>query len=147
MGQRLEEVRFDEDLRSTYPLLGHTDRRRVIYDPEAILKDLSGNWIHHNVLSISEENLELGLHFHDYNELYFTPTGGFDVRFVDNEDLATQRYTLRPGSRLLIPQEVTHMVTARKGSILLVYGTVPFDPKRLIRPEDNRILTAFESMR
>jgi len=146
MGTRLEEVRFDEDLRLTYPLLGHTDRRRVIYDPEAILKDLPGNWIHHNVLLISEDNLQLGLHYHDYNELYFTPTGGFDVRFVDNEDLATRRYNLHPGSRLLIPQEVSHMVTADKGSVLLVYGTVPFDPKRLITPKDNKVLEALASM-
>ncbi|MBI3623520.1 hypothetical protein HY212_05585 [Candidatus Pacearchaeota archaeon] len=147
MGKRLEEVRFDENLRLTYPELGHTDRRRVIYDPEAILRDLPGNWIQHNFLMITQDSLELGLHYHDYNELYFTPTGGFDVRFVDNEDLAAKRYQLGPGARLLIPREISHMVTAHKGDVLAVYGTVPFDPKRLIIPKDNRILEALASMR
>ena len=146
MGRRLKEVRFDEDLRLTYPKLGHTDNRRVIYDPESITKDLSGEeWYHHNVLTILQGGLELGNHHHDFREVYFTPTGGFDVRLVDIETLESRKYTLKSGSRLLIPEHISHLVTASSGSVLLVYGDVPFDPKRLIQSPDN-VLEVLASM-
>ena len=54
----IKEVIYDSDLRVLYPDLGHSDERRVIYDPEVIIKDLpSSNWSIHGIIVISKEGL------------------------------------------------------------------------------------------
>ena len=129
MGKILDEIRHDENV-----ALANSDPRRVIYDPEQILDGLEGKWYAHNIITLSSEGegLELGKHYHNYEEVFFTPTGEFNFRFVDQGDLETREYTLGPGSRIFIPRDVGHIVTGRPGNVLMGYGNVPFDSDRLI---------------
>ena len=99
------------------------------------MEGLEGKWYAHNIIVLSQEGeeLELGNHYHNYEEVFFTPTGGFDFGFVDQEDLETRTYHLESGSRIFIPRDVGHVVTGKPENILMGYGNVPFDPKRLIQ--------------
>ena len=141
MGRQLEQVRYDEN-----PALGHTDPRRTIYNPEKILNGLNGDFYSHNIIFISQDGLELGKHFHDYLEVFFTPTGEFDFRLVDLDDLETRKYSLNAGGRILIPEGVGHIVTGNKNNVLMGYGSIPFDPKRLI-PCSKEALEKLASMK
>ena len=127
MGERLRQVRYDENV-----AVAHQDERRIIYDPDKIFDNLDGLFCQHNVIAISQNGLELGNHYHDYKELFFTPTGEFDFRLVDIDDLATRKYTLKAGDRLLIPEGIGHVATGKIGNVLIGYGNVRFNPKRLI---------------
>jgi hypothetical protein len=127
MSERLNEVKYTKNVG-----LAHEDTRRALYDPERLSEGLSYSFVPNNIIAISQDGLELGKHFHDYHEFFFTPTGEFDMRLVDMTDLQTARYTLKKGDRLFIPQGIGHIVTGRRGDVLMCFGTVPFDPKRLI---------------
>ena len=127
MGNKLEEIRYEENR-----AIAHDDERRTIYEPEKILDRLEGTWHEHNIIAIKGGGFELGNHYHDYQEVFFTPTGIFDFRFVDLEDLETRKFTLNAGSRILIPERIGYVITGNKGSILIGYGNVPFNLKRLI---------------
>ena len=119
---QLEQVRFDEGA------LAHADARRNIYDP---LQGIQGNWHVHNVIAINQAGLELGKHSHDYQELFFTPTGGFYFALADIDEKKPQVYQLDKGKRILIPPNVGHIVVGDAGAILNGFGDVPFDPKRM----------------
>ena len=125
MGKQLDSVRYDIDT------IAHSDVRRTIYQPEKIMNGVEG-FVWHNAMTLSSDGLELGKHFHDYQEFFFTPTGVFEVRLVDMEDMVTKKYTLTPGSRILIPENIGHIFTGRTGNVLMAWGNAPFDPKRLI---------------
>lgn len=129
----IENIRFDESI-----ALVQADERRIIYDPEKILEGISGRWYSHSIIVINRPNLKLGNHFHDYQEVFFTPTGDFYFTFVDKENLENSvTYELQRGQRILIPENVPHVVVGKKDSVLLGYGNVQFDPKRLITPTES----------
>jgi len=128
--------------------LAHRDERRTIYEPERILRGLEdlGPWYAHNIIKIDTSGLKLGKHFHDYHEVFFTPTGGFFYSLVDMEDLdRTGRVELAPGQRLVIPPNVGHVVTAEEGSVIMGYGNAEFNPKKLI-PCTEEALKVLESL-
>jgi len=125
MASKLDMVRYDENI-----ALVHSDLRRRIYDPEEILSGLDGKWYIHNIIVVSQDGLELGRHFHDYDEVFFTPTGIFDFKLLDIDNLETRKYSLPPGSRIFIPEKVGHIATGHKGNVLLSYGNALFNPER-----------------
>ena len=135
MASKLDMVKYDENI-----ALVHSDLRRKIYDPEQILSGLDGRWYIHNIITISQDGLELGRHFHDYDEVFFTPTGIFDFKLIDIDNLVTRRYSLAPGSRILIPEKVGHIATGHKGNVLLGYGNAPFSPERIISCSEQFLL-------
>ena len=108
MGSRLNQVRYDENV-----ALAHTDARRIIYEPEKILEGIGGIWHPHNVMVLKQGCLEMGNHYRDYEELFFTPTGEFSFGLVDLEDFETKKYVLKAGDRILIPQIVGHIVIGK----------------------------------
>ncbi len=115
--------------------VGHSDSRRTIYSPSEITDGLEiKNWTQHNVIRIHSNALPLGGHHHDFEELYFAVTSGFEVHLLDIEN--TERrgsFNMAPGSRLLIPSYTAHRVIAQPNAVLMVYGSVPFDPARIIK--------------
>jgi len=137
----LEDTKFDQNI-----AVVHSDERRIIYDPEKILSGLDdfGYWFSHNIITISAPNLSLGGHHHDYHEIFFTPTGGFDFRLVDNESKKRKDYVLAKGSRILIPPYVTHMVNGEEGSVLMGFGNQKFTPEGLIKSNED-ILAILET--
>ena len=129
----IENIRFDESI-----ALVNSDERRDIYDPERILNGIERRWYHHSVIVINQQNLKLGNHFHDYQEVFFTPTGGFYFTFVDRDNVKNSAtFELIRGSRILIPENMPHVVVGKENSVLLGYGNVQFDPKRLIIPDES----------
>ncbi|MBI2042802.1 hypothetical protein HYT25_00235 [Candidatus Pacearchaeota archaeon] len=140
MGERLRQVRYDENV-----AVVHQDGRRTIYDPDKIFDNLDGLFCQHNVIVLSQDGLELGNHYHDYKELFFTPTGEFDFKLIDIDDFAMKRFLLKRGDRLLIPEGIGHVVTGKSGNVLMGYGNVRFNPKRLI-PCSRETLQSLASM-
>ena len=136
-------LKMSKVLHSYYIGVVHRDERRMIFDPSLILNDLKSEWPDHrwhahSIITINQPNLELGKHHHDYWEVFFTPTGGFKFSLADSEDVGNPRsYNLEVGDRLVIPAYIDHIVRGEKNSVLLSYGNVPFDPKRLIPSEAN----------
>jgi mannose-6-phosphate isomerase-like protein (cupin superfamily) len=125
----------------------HSDNRRAIYDPQKITNDLEGDWYAHNLMEIYGQNIFnadclLGKHHHDYEEVFFIPSGILDFLLIDPENpKQISKIKLDSGKRLFIPKGVDHL-TFNKGNnpaILMGYGNVPFDPKRLI-PSNGEVL-------
>lgn len=87
------------------------------------------------------ESLSLGNHYHNYNELFFTPTGGFKFALsdLDDPDKQVSVYELNRGSRILIPEYVAHRVIGKENAVLQGFGSVEFDPKGLIPCESNLV--------
>jgi len=113
--------------------IAHADKRRVVYDPEIISINPTGVWIPHNVIVMEDGTLELGKHFHPYREMFFTPTGGFDFRLVDVDAPENKRsIQLDAGSRIVIPPRIAHKWVAKKGSVIIGFGDVPFDPSLMM---------------
>lgn len=136
-----------DDLKAENVGAAHVDERRRIYDPSKLLEGLEGPiWFPHNLIVLNKEGLELGNHYHDYQEVYFTPTGGLTFRLCDIGTKESARYELNPGDRLFIPSETAHAVIGRKDAILLGFGNVEFDPKRLIAYNDE-IREVLESLK
>lgn len=133
MGKRLKQIKYDQE-----GALVHSDQRRSIYDPKKILEGI-GKWYPHSIIRIEQDNLILGNHYHDYKELFFTPTGNFHFRFVDLDDLETKDYDLKAGERIIIPEGIGHAVAGNKGNILLGYGNVLFNPKGIIPCPENAL--------
>ncbi len=121
----------------------HSDQRRIIYNPEKILRGLevfAEQWYPHNIITLTQGGLELGKHHHDYSEVFFTPTGGFDFYVADSEDFQqAYRFVLNSGSRVLLPENVDHVVIGSSGAVLMGYGNIEFDPKRLF-PSSKEVL-------
>ena len=116
--------------------LVHIDKRRTIYDPSKILDGLRGKWYPHNLISINDSSSILGNHHHDYKEAFFVPGGNIEFVLVDPEEPRNpQTCQVSYGGRLLIPPYIDHTIKGKKGSILLGYGSVPYDPKRSFSSE------------
>ncbi len=141
MSELLAKVRYDVTIKG-----GHSDHRRTIYDAEKITGDLDGEWFPHGIMSINF-GLELGKHFHDYDEMFFTPNGTFTFKLVNIDNLETRKYLLHPGSRLLIPKEIGHIsVCDVPQGVLMGYGNVPYDSKRTF-PCSERALEALAQIK
>ncbi|MFH1325202.1 MAG: hypothetical protein ABIH49_00330 [archaeon] len=126
---RLSEVRYEEGIAA-----GHYDHRRNIDDPLKLFDGLEGTWHPHGIITLKQEGLDLGNHHHDYDELYFSPTGGFNVWLVDEREPKDMlHFRMTPGSRLLLPEYVAHRVVGEIGSVLLTYGNVPFNSNRILK--------------
>jgi len=137
MSSKLGQIRYDENV-----AVSHSDARRTIYDPEKILEGIGGIWHRHNIIALKQGGLELGNHYHDYEEIFFTPTGEFSFGLVDLDDFETREYSLKAGNRILIPEGIGHIVIGKSAeNVLMGYGSVPFDPKRLIRCEGRALET------
>ena len=135
----MKEVIYDKKI-----ALVHYDDRREIYDPLTILDGLTGDWYQHNIITILENNCILGDHYHDYNEVFFTPTGGFYFILVDIDyPNKAKCFVLKKGSRILIPAYVAHRVICKKGSILIGFGSKKFDAKHIFKC-NNEILSTFK---
>ncbi len=130
MISRLDQIVYVEGVG-----LAHEDERRAIYNPEKLLEGLDkyGPWFNHNIIRIKQTGLQLGNHHHDYSEVFFTPTGDLEFLFTDkNFPKDVREFSMNQGSRLFIPEDIDHRVIGSKGAILMGYGNVQFDPKRLI---------------
>src|SRR3989344_6245728 len=125
----LEKVRFDDKVS-----IAHSDNRREIYDPKTILGGISGRWYPHSIITILDDNVILGEHYHDYTEVFFTPTGGFNFMLADIDKLEdTKKFVLSRGSSILIPSRVAHRVFCKKNSVLIGFGSIKFDPGRIFK--------------
>ena len=140
MVSKLDMIKYDENV-----ALIHFDLMRRIYAPEKILGGLDGKWYIHNIIVFSQDGLKLGGHFHDYTQVFFTLTGIFDFKLIDIDNLETKRYSLAPGSRIVIPEKVGHIIKGGKENILIGYGSVPFNPERSI-PCSKQLLNILESV-
>lgn len=113
--------------------LAHSDVRRSIYDPSNLFEGLENySWIPHNIIKINEAGLQLGNHYHPYEELFFTPTGGFRFLLAEEDNNIIKDYQLGEGARIYIPKNVVHRVTGEKGAIIMGWGTEEFNPKKMI---------------
>ena len=89
-------------------------------------------------MRINQERAVLGNHYHNYDEVFFTPTGGFALTLADidadiDDTERVQKFTLIEGSRIFIPSYVAHRVVAEKGSVLIGFGSMEFSPKRFFQ--------------
>ena len=109
----------------------HADIRRFIYDPEKILAGLKGTWFPHSILTVMQSNSLLGGHQHNYDEAFFVPSGQFRFSLVDPREPNNPRnYGIFTGNRIFIPAYIDHVVIGNKGSVLMGYGTVKYNPNR-----------------
>jgi hypothetical protein len=93
---------------------------------------------------LKDPRVPLGNHHHPYREAFVCPQGVFDFVLTDPREPENPRgYQIYTGKRLLIPSGIDHVVQGREGSVLMGFGSVPFDPKKLIgsRPEALEVLT------
>lgn len=141
---RLEQVRYEEDIAKE-----HYDARRNIDNPDMVLSRLDGSWHPHSILTINQSGLELAKHFHDYNEVFFSPNGGIKFALADIVDNPNKIvvYELERGSRLYIPRYVGHLAVGKEGSVLLGFGDTKFDPKRLIPCESGLVERMREALK
>ena len=127
--------------------VAHADSRRMIYDPEKFTENFLnpnyGRFYWHNVIVINnsdEPNSKLGGHHHDYIEMFVVPVGEFKFVLLDPEDSKNpQVYNLYTGNRIVIPEGIDHVIKGDKNSVLMAFGNVEFDPKRLI-PSEKTVL-------
>ena len=137
----LSNVKYNKNIS-----LVHFDERREIYDPSKILNGLVGRWYPHNIIAILKDNTILGDHYHDFNEVFFTPTGGFYFILVDINNLKKCKcYKLEKGCRILIPAYTAHRVICKKDSILIGFGSAKFNRKRLFSC-NKEIISIFEKI-
>jgi oxalate decarboxylase/phosphoglucose isomerase-like protein (cupin superfamily) len=123
---KLDLVKYDVDFVKV-----NSDGRRIIYDPARITWGFEGQWHSHSIITPIHERAELGNHFHDYDEVFFTPNGCFDFKLVDIESFETRKYILNKGNRILIPQKVGHVAIGTGNGVLMGYGNAPYDSKRI----------------
>ena len=144
---RLDLVRYEVGIAKA-----HYDIRRNIDDPIKLLEGLEGTWYAHSVHTLNkscieligtpdyDEKLELAKHHHNFNEVFFSPNGGFTFALADiNDPNEIRTYTLEKGSRLYLPIYTAHLALGLENSVLLGFGDVPFDPKKLI-PSDPKLI-------
>lgn len=118
--------------------VAHADRRRVIYNPTKVLDGLRGEYFPHKIMALTENDLLLGNHHHNYREVFFIPEGDLKIVLADPRDPDNIfDYRLRGGSRILIPAGLDHVVKGKKGSIIMGWGTKEFSPKGLIPTESS----------
>ena len=136
------------DLRPQSVVFASEESRRTIYDPAKILEGLGslGPWYAHNIITINKEGSQLGKHYHNYFELFFTPTGGFKFNLVDvDTPKNASSYFLEKGQRILLPPRTAHIITGNSESVLLEYGNQEFDSQKLIAC-DSRLLEFLNSL-
>lgn len=137
-----KQVKFDINV-----ALVHEDERRAIYEPERVLEGLEGKWYAHNFIIIKDQNSSIENHYHDYTEVFFGLSGRF--KFVLTNSKGTEKpviYTLKPGSRLCLPEGIVHRITGLVGSTYAAYGNVKFDPRRFLQVDKNVILKLEEAL-
>jgi hypothetical protein len=137
---RLNLVKYDENI-----AIVSKDNRRNVSDPEKILTGLDGNWHWHNIITIKSRD-SLGNHYHDYREMFYTPTGGIKFALTDIEGKEDPKiYTLAPDSRIVLPPYTVHAIVSEPGSVWLCYGDAVFDVKKLMAADKN-IVSKLERM-
>ncbi len=131
MSELLDKVKYEVSIERA-----SSDHRRIVYDVAKVTGGLAGKWFPHGMIAV-KNRFELGGHYHDYDEIFFTPINTFNFRLVDINNFETKKYILHPGSRLLIPKEIGHVavcddsdVRNSSNGLLISYGNALYNPKR-----------------
>ncbi|MBX4196743.1 hypothetical protein KW805_04095 [Candidatus Pacearchaeota archaeon] len=108
----------------------HDQPRRTIYDPSKLILGLEnfGKLYWHNIIDIHDPAANLGDHYHEGGEVYWTPNGGIKVALLhlDQPNEEPEFYPMAPGSRLQIFPNVVHSVRGEHKSVLTAWGTEPY---------------------
>jgi oxalate decarboxylase/phosphoglucose isomerase-like protein (cupin superfamily) len=77
------------------------------------------------ILEIKEDSI-LGKHYHNYSELYYLHSGNATFEAQDIETKESRTIHMVPGDEVLIPSNIAHKVTIKKGSVLIGFTEKPY---------------------